>query len=157
MELVDVYGFGHVLYEMVYGQPLLTASSRQEFNDCPDREVRALLETILLTDVLNKNGPPTINQLLELPYDAYCPFNQFLTKIIYIYCALLCRMRVNRFFKDTNVDWLPTSSTTAAASTTTASNSNSKLFTSTKVKETLLKAREFSEKRMNEEQKFVSL
>lgn len=68
MEQVDVYGFGHVLYEMVYGQQLLSFSSKSDFNDCPDREIKSILEMILATETLNKTGPPTISQLLELPY-----------------------------------------------------------------------------------------
>ncbi len=58
-----------------------------------------------------------------------------------------------RIFKSINIDQLSTSSTTAAA----CSSNNNKLFSSTKVKEYLLKAREFIEKRMNEEQKSVSI
>lgn len=68
LELVDVYGFGHVLYEMVYGQPLLTAGSKQDFADCPDLEIKSVLDMILRADVLAKTGPPTIAQLLELPF-----------------------------------------------------------------------------------------
>lgn len=66
-------------------------------------------------------------------------------------------MNSDRFFKNTNVEVLPTSSATAAASTLSASNSSSKLFTSTKVKEPLIKCREFIEKRLNDEQKAVSV
>ena len=64
--MVDVYGFGHCLYEMVYGAPLVTDSSVRDFNDCPNREVKGILESILLEDVL-RNGIPTVNELLELP------------------------------------------------------------------------------------------
>ena len=60
-----------------------------------------------------------------------------------------------RFFANTIVDVLPTSSVSAAALTTTASNSNTKLFASPKIKELLIKAREAVERRLNEEQKFV--
>ena len=66
LELVDVYGFGHVLYEMTYGEPLLTDSSKLDFNTCPNREIKAILDSILVEEVL-KNGIPTINELLELP------------------------------------------------------------------------------------------
>lgn len=65
--MVDVYGFGHVLYEMAYGQSLVTAKSKADFNDCPDKDVKPILDSILVTDVLSKTGVPTINQLLELP------------------------------------------------------------------------------------------
>ena len=62
-------------------------------------------------------------------------------------------MITNRFFKNINVDHLLTSSVSAAAS----SSNTTKLFTSTKTKELLAKAREFIEKRMNDEQKAVCL
>jgi len=120
MELVDVYGFGHVLYEMTYGVPLLTASSKLNFHDCPIPEVKEILELILFDDVLSKKGPPTIDQLLEMP-----------------------------FFSSTLVDPLPSSSITAAASTSSASNSNNKLFSSSKMKELLVKARELSNLEFN--------
>lgn len=66
MELFDVYGFGHILYEMVYGEPLITASCRKDFNDCSNREIKQVLDLLLVEDVL-RNGLPTINDLLELP------------------------------------------------------------------------------------------
>lgn len=77
MELADVYGFGHILYEMVYGQPLVTSSSKSDFNDCSDHEIKSILEMILLTDVLTKSGVPTINQLLELPYNYFFSMKNF--------------------------------------------------------------------------------
>ena len=110
-----MYGFGHVLYEMTYGAPLLISSSKIDFNDCPNREIKELLDILLVDDVLSKTGLPTIDQLLEMP-----------------------------FFKNTIVDTLPTSSISAAALTSTASNSNSKLFSSTKIKELITKSRELS-------------
>ena len=133
---------------MTYGAPLLTTSSKLDFSDCPEREVKELLDILLVDDVLSKNGLPTINQLLEMP-----------------------------FFSNTIVDPLPTSSVSAAASTSSASNSNNKLFSSSKIKELLIKSRELSkliffspflkliilsfvilaEKRLNEEQKFVKI
>ena len=113
MESADVYGFGHVLYEMAYGAPMLTASSKLNFHDCPVPELKDLLDILLLDDVLSKTGPPTIAHLLEMP-----------------------------FFSNTIVDPLPTSSVSAAASTATASNINNKLFSSSKLKELLIKTRE---------------
>jgi PX domain-containing protein kinase-like protein len=90
MEQVDVYGFGHVLYEMYYGQQMLASSSKLDFNDCTNRELKHVLDLILSEDLLVKQGPPTLSQLLELP-----------------------------FFKYTNlVDELPTSSSAAAALST---------------------------------------
>lgn len=119
LELVDVYGFGHVLYEMIYGEPLLNGSSKTDFSDCKNIEIKQMLE-LLLTDEGIKAGLPTINQLMEMP-----------------------------FFKNTNIDQIPTSSVSASANT----SNMSKLFSSAKVKEYLQKSREFIEKRMNEEQK----
>lgn len=125
MELVDVYGFGHVLYEMIYGQALVVGNgARADFNDCPHRELKPVLDSILVEDVLSKSGPPTIAQLLEMPV-----------------------------FKSTNIDTsLPSSSSAAAA---ISSSTNAKLFTSSKVKENLLKNREHVERRLNEEQKLL--
>ncbi len=117
-----MYGFGHVLYELVYGQALVTTSAKVDFNDCPHREMKQVLDMILVEEVLGKSGPPTINQLLELS-----------------------------FFKYTQIDSLPSSSSTAAALATV----NNKLFTSTKTKEALIKAREFIERRFINEQKQV--
>jgi len=104
---------------MAYGEPLLVSSSKLDFSDCPNSEIRKLLE-LLLTEEALKNGLPTVNQLLEMP-----------------------------FFKNTNVDDISTSSVSAA----TVTSNNSKLFSSSKTKELITKAKEFIEKRMNEEQK----
>lgn len=60
-----------------------------------------------------------------------------------------------RFFKNTNIEILPTSSITAAALTSSASNSNTKLFASAKTRESLLKAKEFIQKKIIDEQKIV--
>ncbi|RNA24938.1 PX domain-containing kinase isoform X2 [Brachionus plicatilis] len=126
IEQVDVYGLGHILYEMSYGAPLITSSSRRDFEDCENKELKALLELLLSDDMLAKKSLPAIDELLEIP-----------------------------FFKDTNIEVLPTSSLTAAASTSSASNSNTKLFASSKVKESLVKAKEFIEKKLIDEQKII--
>jgi hypothetical protein len=107
---------------MVYGEPLVTGSCKKDFNDCANREIKQILDLLLCEDVL-KTSLPTINELLEMP-----------------------------FFKNTNVEQLPSSSMTAAAS---SSQSNSKLFNSSKQKELIIKAREAIERRINDEQKFV--
>ena len=67
METVDVYGFGHILYEMVYGETMNT-NSQDTFPNCPFIDIRNILESILSKNAL-KNGLPTISQLLALPYD----------------------------------------------------------------------------------------
>ncbi len=101
---------------------MMLSGTKTDFNDCPMKEFKPLLDLLLCDDVITKNGLPTINQLLDMP-----------------------------IFKSINVDSLPFSSVNAAAST----NNYSKLFSSSKVKELLIKAREFTEKRMNDEQKMV--
>ena len=55
------------------------------------------------------------------------------------------------------IDQLTNSSVSAAASTLHASQSNAKLLSSNKVKESIIKAREFIERRINDEQKFVKI
>jgi PX domain-containing protein kinase-like protein len=65
MEAVDVYGFGHVLYEMIYGEPM-NKSSQDSFPNCPFIEIRNILESILSSNSL-KSGLPTFSQLLALP------------------------------------------------------------------------------------------
>lgn len=107
---------------MIYGEQMMLSGTKTDFNDCPIKEFKPLLDLLLCDDVISKNGLPTINQLLEMP-----------------------------IFKNVNIDSLPYSSVNAAAST----NSNSKIFSSSKVKEMLIKAREYTEKRMNDEQKMV--
>ena len=61
-----MYGLGHILHEMVYGETLLTGSCKKEFKDCSNLEIKQLLDTLLNEDTL-KSGLPTINELLEMP------------------------------------------------------------------------------------------
>ena len=61
-----MYGFGHVLYELTYGEPLLNASFKKDFNDCRFTEIKPVLD-ILLSEEALRNGLPTINELLEMP------------------------------------------------------------------------------------------
>nr|XP_034178989.1 PX domain-containing protein kinase-like protein isoform X1 [Osmia lignaria] len=62
---VDVYSFGHVLYEMAFGRPLLEATC-SELPHC-DATLRSLLEVILSPEAL-KQDLPTIHHLLEHPF-----------------------------------------------------------------------------------------
>uniref|UniRef100_A0A8D8C7M4 PX domain-containing protein kinase-like protein n=1 Tax=Culex pipiens TaxID=7175 RepID=A0A8D8C7M4_CULPI len=59
-ESIDVYGFGHLLYEMCMGYPLQDSYARQ-ITDCPD-SLKSLLESILLKDAC-KSSLPTLDQL----------------------------------------------------------------------------------------------
>ncbi|XP_018372209.1 PREDICTED: PX domain-containing protein kinase-like protein isoform X1 [Trachymyrmex cornetzi] len=62
---VDVYSFGHVLYEMTFGRPLLEATC----SDLPQCEanLKNLLEVILSPEAL-KQDLPTVVRLLEHPF-----------------------------------------------------------------------------------------
>ncbi|KAK3103603.1 hypothetical protein FSP39_020466 [Pinctada imbricata] len=62
-ELIDVYSFGHLLYEMAYGQQLnapVTESLPQNSNP----QVRSVLESILMPEAC-KNGLPSVVDLLS--------------------------------------------------------------------------------------------
>lgn len=65
---VDVYAFGHVVYEMTFGKPLLEST----FGDSCDlalnnSKLKNLLEIILSNEAL-KQDLPTIAQLQEHPF-----------------------------------------------------------------------------------------
>ncbi|XP_037949454.1 PX domain-containing protein kinase-like protein [Teleopsis dalmanni] len=61
VEQVDVYCFGHVLFEMAMGYPLQESVVRQ-INDCPE-SLKNLLETILSKEAC-RSGLPTLEQLI---------------------------------------------------------------------------------------------
>jgi len=67
LELVDVYGLGHILYELTYGEPLLTSSCRTNFSDCDNHEIKQMLEILLGENGL-KSGLPTLSELLEMSF-----------------------------------------------------------------------------------------
>ncbi|KAL5013246.1 hypothetical protein ScPMuIL_007516 [Solemya velum] len=64
-ESIDVYSFGHVLYEMTFGQQLREATCDEFPPSCP-AEIRSVLEAILSTEAC-KNGIPTVSDLLLHP------------------------------------------------------------------------------------------
>ncbi|CAH1162929.1 unnamed protein product [Phaedon cochleariae] len=63
MEAVDVYCFGHVLYEMAYGAPLRESIT----DDIEDGPAKKILVKILSTDAC-RNGLPSIADLLYDPF-----------------------------------------------------------------------------------------
>ncbi|CAE1331348.1 PXK [Acanthosepion pharaonis] len=63
MELIDVFSFGHVLYEMTFGEQLAKATCDSFPASCP-AELRSVLESILTTEAC-KNGLPTLSDLLS--------------------------------------------------------------------------------------------
>ncbi|XP_019699346.1 PX domain-containing protein kinase-like protein isoform X2 [Harpegnathos saltator] len=62
---VDVYSFGHVLYEMAFGRPLLEATC-SELPHC-EANLKNLLEVILSPEAL-KQDLPIVARLLEHPF-----------------------------------------------------------------------------------------
>ena len=148
VEQVDVYGFGQVLYEMIYGRPIVKRSVLQarNFDECPLADFRPLLVALLVDESIEKNGVPTVSELLDM--------------------ALFKNVNIETATSNGTVPSTPLSSSASVASlsptSTTSTNSSTtsgtqRLFSSTKVKEALARAKEFIEKRMNEEQKAVSV
>ncbi|XP_056293001.1 PX domain-containing protein kinase-like protein isoform X3 [Pseudoliparis swirei] len=64
-ESIDVFGFGHLLYEMTYGRPP-DAVPVDQYPDVPDSAVASVLQSILSTEAC-KNGMPTVSQLIQTP------------------------------------------------------------------------------------------
>lgn len=62
LETIDVYCFGHVLYEMFMGHPLQDSQARQ-ISNCPE-SFKQLLESILSKEAC-KVGLPTLDSLLQ--------------------------------------------------------------------------------------------
>ncbi|ESO84344.1 hypothetical protein LOTGIDRAFT_207280 [Lottia gigantea] len=65
VELIDVYCFGHVLYEMTFGTQLNTPSCDNFPPECP-AQIRSVLESILTTEAC-KNGIPALADLFMHP------------------------------------------------------------------------------------------
>lgn len=65
MESIDVYCFGHFLYEITFGNPLDVAHVGNLPENCPP-VVQPILHSILSTSAV-KNGLPSIQDLLSNP------------------------------------------------------------------------------------------
>uniref|UniRef100_A0A672NIM8 PX domain-containing protein n=1 Tax=Sinocyclocheilus grahami TaxID=75366 RepID=A0A672NIM8_SINGR len=63
--LIDVYSFGHLLYEMTYGRPP-DAVPVDQYPTAPFSSVVSVLQSILSTEAC-KTGMPTVSQLLQTP------------------------------------------------------------------------------------------
>lgn len=61
----DVYGFGHILYELTFGQPLLTDSVDDLPNDLLP-ELGSVIRSVLSAEAL-RTGLPSVGDLLKLP------------------------------------------------------------------------------------------
>lgn len=71
-ELIEVYSFGHLLYELTFGYPLQESIVRQPI-ECPSETLKDLLESILSKDAC-KVGLPTLERLIQHPFwDEYVP------------------------------------------------------------------------------------
>uniref|UniRef100_A0A8C1RI08 PX domain containing serine/threonine kinase n=1 Tax=Cyprinus carpio TaxID=7962 RepID=A0A8C1RI08_CYPCA len=64
-ESIDVYSFGHLLYEMTYGRPP-DAVPVDQYPPPPFSTVVSVLQSILSTEAC-KTGMPTVSQLLQTP------------------------------------------------------------------------------------------
>ncbi|XP_034389521.1 PX domain-containing protein kinase-like protein isoform X2 [Cyclopterus lumpus] len=64
-ESIDVFCFGHLLYEMTYGRPP-DGIPVDQYPAVPDSAVASVLQSILSTEAC-KNGMPTVSQLIQTP------------------------------------------------------------------------------------------
>ncbi|XP_059167032.1 PX domain-containing protein kinase-like protein isoform X2 [Physella acuta] len=78
LEMVDVYSFGHVLYEMAFGNQLTTATCDTFPAECP-AQIRSVLESILTSEAC-KNGLPSVTDLLSHPLFSDVSFPPFVNK-----------------------------------------------------------------------------
>ncbi|XP_030759449.1 PX domain-containing protein kinase-like protein isoform X2 [Sitophilus oryzae] len=72
-EAIDVYCFGHVLYEMAIGSPLHESVMLDDVPECPP-QIKKILESILSHDAC-KNGLPNIETLLSDSFFAKVQLN----------------------------------------------------------------------------------
>lgn len=66
-ETEDVYCFGHVLYEMLCGEPLRTSTLKDVPPNCSS-QLRTVLLSILSDEACNKSGLPVVADLLANPF-----------------------------------------------------------------------------------------
>ncbi|GFQ71256.1 PX domain-containing protein kinase-like protein, partial [Trichonephila clavata] len=66
VENIDVYCFGHLLYEMTFGAPLFATTCDNLPNSCAP-ELRSVILSILSKEAL-RNGVPSISDLLQHPF-----------------------------------------------------------------------------------------
>ncbi|GFS75201.1 PX domain-containing protein kinase-like protein [Trichonephila clavipes] len=69
VENIDVYCFGHLLYEMAFGAPLFATTCDNLPNSCAP-ELRSVILSILSKEAL-RNGVPSISDLLQHPFFAH--------------------------------------------------------------------------------------
>lgn len=67
-EMIDVYCFGCILYEMTFAHEIPAGSCDEFPPQCP-AQLRSVLESILTTEAC-KNGLPTVQNLLQHPFFA---------------------------------------------------------------------------------------
>ncbi|XP_055626068.1 PX domain-containing protein kinase-like protein isoform X2 [Toxorhynchites rutilus septentrionalis] len=84
-EAIDVYGFGHLMYEMCMGYPLQDSYARQ-ISDCPD-SLKSLLESILLKDAC-KSALPTLDQLATHAF-----FSEYASNFNDLYAMAICAQK----------------------------------------------------------------
>ncbi|XP_065290657.1 PX domain-containing protein kinase-like protein [Dermacentor albipictus] len=89
-EAVDVYSFGHLIYEMTFGRPCNTPTCDNFPAPCPP-ELRSVLEALLSTEAC-KNGLPSVANLLMHPFfQKVAPANGSIAKLA---------LKVPSFLKD---------------------------------------------------------
>lgn len=66
LQKIDVYSFGHVLYEMIFGSPLHESTCDNLPEDCP-ATLKNIISSILSSDAC-RTGLPTVDGLLSNPF-----------------------------------------------------------------------------------------